>query len=93
MVYFRVRKFQVVRLPDQFFFIPCELHMKLSLPSFVLIVVKKKVRTFRLMLIKASASCSWRPLFSPVSRISASEIDALNFLALFCSPSVEVSVQ
>lgn len=92
MVYFRVRKFQVVRLPDQNL-IPCELYVKLTLPSFVLIVIAKKVRTFRVMLAKASAPCSRRPLFRPVSRISASEVDALNYLALFCSPSVEVSVQ
>jgi hypothetical protein len=81
-----------VRLPDQNF-IPCELHVKLTLPSFVLIVVEKKVRTFRLMLAKASAPRSRRPLFRAVSRISASEIDALNYLARFFSPSVEASVQ
>lgn len=92
MVYFRVRKFQVVRLPDQFFFVPCELHVKLTV-ALLRVNRRQKLRTFHLMLAKASVSCSRRPLFSPVSRISASEIDALNVLALFCSPPVEVSVQ
>ena len=81
-----------MRLPD-IVFIPCELHVQLTRLSVVLIVVKKKAGTFRRMLVKASESYSRRPLFSPVSRISASEMEALNFLALFCSRSLEVSVQ